>query len=571
MDRAVRAIYRVIGANPSVLLAAMLALLYLVMRQPPDSNFAKALFVAHMGLFIVWQPVVEGQQRMSAMATSWLLLLMLGMTLTFDGWLVVVWTMMLAATVGGRVLLAGSARLRLAYLVALGFLVLTLLLLAVPAAFDAIDLPPPFVALGDVVLPVVLVLIAVLPARARDDTSEEVVDFVNSLLVFLLLAVLVLASLAQIVVFQATYARALLQSLAVLGSVLLFLGWIWNPHLGFGGLESFLSRYLTSIGMPAERWLQALTNLAVRETDPAEFVAAGCREMAQRLPWVRGVDWRVHGASGAAGEAAGHRSEFAHQEVTVGIFTRYPLPPSLIWNVNLFIELLAEFHADKRRAQRLREMSYLQAVHETGARLTHDVKNLLQSLQTLVFAVEQADAADAAEFQGLIRRQLPAIATRLSVTLDKLRVPVPSEDERAMRFTAWWAAVFRRYQHLAWLRMVTESPPELTEVPAAAFFSVLDNLIANVEQKRAGEPRVTAYLTARANSRGLEITLRDDGMALPSAVAAQLFLHPLRSENGLGIGLYQSAQLARQCGYELMLDSNADGAVVFALRTRSTA
>lgn len=128
MDRAVRAIYRVIGANPSVLLAAMLALLYLVMRQPPDSNFAKALFVAHMGLFIVWQPVVEGQQRMSAMATSWLLLLMLGMTLTFDGWLVVVWTMMLAATVGGRVLLAGSARLRLAYLVALGFLVLTLLL-----------------------------------------------------------------------------------------------------------------------------------------------------------------------------------------------------------------------------------------------------------------------------------------------------------------------------------------------------------------------------------------------------------------------------------------------------------
>ena len=70
LNRALRATHRLVNANPSALMAAMLMLLYLVLQQPPGAYLAKALFVAHMGLFIVWQPLVDGQQRMSLKATG---------------------------------------------------------------------------------------------------------------------------------------------------------------------------------------------------------------------------------------------------------------------------------------------------------------------------------------------------------------------------------------------------------------------------------------------------------------------------------------------------------------------
>ena len=47
---------------------------------------------------------------------------------------------------------------------------------------------------------------------------------------------------------------------------------------------------------------------------------------------------------------------------------------SLLWPA--LAQVLGEFYFAKLREERLREQSYVQAVHETGARLTHDVKNL---------------------------------------------------------------------------------------------------------------------------------------------------------------------------------------------------
>ena len=39
--------------------------------------------------------------------------------------------------------------------------------------------------------------------------------------------------------------------------------------------------------------------------------------------------------------------------------------------------MVGEFYENKRRETVLRRNAYLQAVHETGARMTHDIKNLL--------------------------------------------------------------------------------------------------------------------------------------------------------------------------------------------------
>jgi hypothetical protein len=104
---------------------------------------------------------------------------------------------------------------------------------------------------------------------------------------------------------------------------------------------------------------------------------------------------------------------------------------------------LGDVYDAKRREQRERKHAYAHAIHETGARLTHDVKNLLQSLQALCAAADSSDGVRAVELQALMRRQLPQIAQRLERTLEKLARPqlhtmTPVDASR------WWQALQRR-------------------------------------------------------------------------------------------------------------------------------
>ena len=67
--------------------------------------------------------------------------------------------------------------------------------------------------------------------------------------------------------------------------------------------------------------------------------------------------------------------------------------PTLHWHLHLLGQLLGEFYVAKLREEKLRQASYLQAVHETGARMTHDIKNLLQSLNVLTSVAARDEGA----------------------------------------------------------------------------------------------------------------------------------------------------------------------------------
>jgi len=81
------------------------------------------------------------------------------------------------------------------------------------------------------------------------------VDFIYSLLLFMLLALVVLGSLAFMTLAHLDYPEALLRTLFLIGLVLLALGGLWNPRFssslmrrtGFGGLQAIFSRYLLSV------------------------------------------------------------------------------------------------------------------------------------------------------------------------------------------------------------------------------------------------------------------------------------------------------------------------------------
>ncbi|MDP2825008.1 MAG: sensor histidine kinase [Sulfuritalea sp.] len=546
------------------LLVALLAALYLVLWQGPETLLGKTLFVVHLGLFMLWQPFVHAEQRLSVKSLIAVACVVAMATLFLTGWLLSIWIMMLAGIVGGKVLLFGARDSRLFFLLALGFLVMALLLMAAPMALPMVYLPKLFVRIAYVGLPLALIVMVLLPRGREPDPSLEVVDFINSLFVFLLLAVLMLASLAAMLMFGSAYVEALLQALLLMGAVLLLLGWAWNPHAGFSGLGNLFSRYMMSIGLPVEQWLQALADLALREEDPQRFLEDACSEMAQRLPWITGGEWTAGGRAGCFGVTGGRRSEFRQDGMTLALYTRHRLSPTLMWHLNLMARLLAEFHADKRRALALKQLSYMQAIHETGARLTHDVKNLLQSLNTLCSAGIEPGAESSPEYRSLLRRQLPAITDRLAETLAKLGAPQNLSSARWLSVAVWWQELRQRMAALDWVDFKAESPI-IGQLPAEVFFGVADNLIRNAADKRLREPALRLQVELLRKDAGFELIVCDNGSAMPKDVASSLFVGPVSSESGYGIGLYHAARYAQAAGYQLELAENRAGRVCFRL------
>lgn len=542
----------------------MLSVLYLVLWVGPQTTFGKAMFVAHLGIFMLWQPFVHGAQRLSPASLIGLSGVVLVVGAFLQGWMIVLWIMILAGIVGGKVLLFGARSSRLFYLLALAFLVTALLLLAAPLVVVQARPPEAILWLGKVGLPLILVTMALLPRAQEAETAREVVDFVYSLFIFLLLAVLLLGSVAAMLLLGSGYVEALLQTLLVTGAMLLLLGLAANPRSGVSGVGSLISRYLLSIGLPIEQWLEALANLALREEDPKAFLEQACAEIAQQLPWVRGGEWVVGGSKGRFGVTDGRRWEFSHAGMVLVLYTLHALSPTLIWHYNLLAQLLAQFHADKLRAQALKQLSYMQAIHETGARLTHDVKNLLQSLNALCSAGIEPGAESSREYQLLLRRQLPAISDRLAETLAKLNAPQSLSTARWVSATDWWQDLHQRMAALDWISFKAQHLIA-GELPAEVFSGVVDNLIRNAADKHLREPTIRVQVELDRTDAGFELIFCDNGSAVADSVVSSLFLGPVYSESGYGIGLYHAARYANAAGYRLELAENRPGRVCFRL------
>ena len=550
------------------LLLALLLALYFVLLQGPDTWLGKTLFIVHLGLFMLWQPFVHAEQRLSLTWVLGLAVVVLAGVLFLKAWMLLLWIMMLAGIVGGKVLLFGARAPRLFYLMALAFLVVALFLMAAPLAVPMAKPPGPILSVGYVGLPLLLVVMALLPPGKEADSTREVVDFVYSLFVFLLLAVLMLGSLAAMLLLGSAYTEALLQALTSTGVLLLLLGVAWNPHSGFSGIGALFSRYLMSVGLPVEQWLQALANLAQREEEPQKFLKQACDEIATRLTWVKGGEWIAGKDRGRFGVTDGRRWEFRHGDMMLVFYTVHALSPTLIWHCNLLAQLLAEFHADKQRALALKQLSYMQAVHETGARLTHDVKNLLQSLNALCSAGLEPGAESSLEYQSLLRRQLPAITGRLAETLFRLNAPQSLAPASRVSAAAWWQEVRQRMGVMDWIEFKAGASID-GELPGEVFSGVVDNLVRNAAEKRLQEPGLRMQVELTSADAGFGLIVCDSGSAMAGDIASGLFLGPVASESGYGIGLYHAARFAQAAGYSLELIENRAGRVCFRLAAAS--
>ena len=553
---------RLVLTHPHWWLGLMLLALQASLAWGITEWWSRAFLLAHFGLFLLWQPVWRGERNIESRYAFLVVIVGFLLAAWNNWWLMAVWIAVLFGLIGGSVPGITERRQRLTSMLAALYLLSMLLIWVVPHLFpgqdiaDALEL---LVMYGLPVLPIVILLIRVDTGRAA---APIAVDLFYSVILFLLVAALVLGSFVVKQLSHSNYPLALAQTLFAIALLLITLSWLWDPHSGFSGIGNILSRYLMSLGLPFEQWVKRLAEFAEQESQPQRFLTLALQHLLD-LPWVSGLEWEARLGHGESGVKSDYSAEFWFQDLRLKIYTRWSLSPAVLLHLKLLTQMVGHFYDAKRREQVQRQSAYTQAIYETGARLTHDVKNLLQSLHSLCAAVETSGPDQAEALQNLMQRQLPQITQRLNVTLDKLRSPEQADATR-VDATVWWEGLVQRYHGRSIQFQVDGGAARDLKLPSELFDSVADNLIENALNKSAGAAALQVRVIFSA-MRGGTLTVCDNGAAIVKATAEQLFQGPVSSQTGLGVALYQAARQATQLGYRIALAANEPGRVCFVL------
>ena len=522
---------------------------------------ARALLLSHFGFFLLWQPLWRGGQKLVLGQVGLIIAAAALLIAAASYWMMALWISVLFSLIGGNVPGIKNFGQRVVSLLAAIYLLSVLLTWVVPHLFLDLAFPDAFHSLVRYGIVIPALAIFFVSTEKSQAGSAYSVDLFYSLLLFLMVVVIVLGAFAIKQVSHGNYIISLAQALIVAAGLLVALSLLWDPRGGFSGIGQLVTRYLLSIGVPFERWMHSLAALAERERDPDKFVIVAAHEMAE-LPWLSGIGWQSKSSTGNAGEITKYPTEFAFGGMTLKLYTRSSPSPALVLHIRLLARLLADYYDAKIREQEQRRDAYVQAIYETGARITHDVKNLLQTLRSLCAAAETSDEGDSEALRLLMQRQLPQITQRLQITLDKLKSKPPIGQDRATG-KDWWQDLQQRFAHER-IEFDGGALPEDSTLPSELFASVAENFLQNALEKRKLENKLRILVRLQW-SGGFALSVCDDGAPVPDALVGQLFSTAVPSHSGLGVGMYQVARFAREQGYAVTLASNMPGKVCFLL------
>lgn len=525
-----------------------------------------ALFAVHYGLFLLWQPVL---QKSKYITNQTILVLALGgivgailLAFFINWWLIAFWIASLFSIIGGRIFSGETTRERLPNLLAASYLLAILLLWVVPKLLHATDDLAAAEFLLIYFLPILPLVILFLSAKSDGRAQSENIDFFYTLLLFLITCIIILGSYAIGVIWQVHYIQLLIFAVIGLAVTLVVISWLWNPSATFSGLELLMSRYLLSLGLPFEQWIRQIATHAENTNNADDFLQVAMQELAA-LNWVTGLAWQANLNNGDIGATSPNLSTFNFGDLHLTIYSRWPFRPSMYLHVQLLTQILGEFYEGKRREEAISETTYMKTFYETGSRLTHDIKNILQSLGTLTSASQQVRTPeDEARLLGLVKLQLPRLNQRLATTLTKLEQPSIEKKQQA-KVANWWKTFKQTNLHET---VLFESPARFpnVDVDTEVIDSVIDNLIQNAVEKAKHEGAVAIKVTLKSSDHFC-VEVSDSGSPVPLKTVDKLFKGHVDSAHGLGVGLYHANQQAEQGGYTLSLANNTKGDVRFRL------
>lgn len=545
----------------TIILVLMLESLHIALWGEFDNPLLRSVWLLiHLGLFLLWQPVWRGDQKLAWHNG----LLFIGLAILFvlarSWWLRTGWVIVLLGFCGGSI--GTNIQERRANMLILAFLSFQLMIPCATALFG--------LSLADPVRNLFALLIGAMPLallafRARDGKpGRRAVDPVTAIAVSTLVSLLVAGSLLIMYSSKVDYLTALIRAVIAIGGFLLLISWLMTPRMGFSGLAQMWQRAVINIGTPFERWLTGLANLFARSLSADDFLQNAMTDLTL-LDWVAGVQWQASNNAGSAGTPTAYSTSFGFEPLAVRVHTYAPLSGALQIHCRLLVQLINHFYNAKLHERELTQQAHMSAIYETGARVTHDIKNLLQSLQAITSVISSDDSESGAVSRRLLRSQLPHLTQRLQLALDKLQTPSDSRADNAY-LKDWWHDLQTRNPdpQLVFHTDINGDPL----IPAELFDSVAENLLENLRAKLQLEPGLRIDVTVAGDGEQAILEICDSGSAIPGDKAKLLLHGPVASENGLGIGLYQAAKQAQLSGYGLTLESNEPGRVCFRLAGR---
>ncbi len=541
----------------------LLSLHAFLLLDAADNHLAHAIFLCHYGLFLMWQPIWRSAEKLSV-PSAIVFLAFAALTFLFlSWWVTALWLAILLGLLGGRIFAEEARPNRIIHILAASYLLAMLLLWVVPKLLNASNDLEAATFTITYLMPLLPIAILFLSTKVMKTSQLPILDFFYTLIITLIAIIIILASYAIGSQNQVNYIEVMFITIFSIALSLIGLSFLWKPSARFSGVELLMSRYLSSVGMPFEKWVRNISNLGELESSAEPFLQGAMKQMSM-LPWVTGVSWLAGDTEGEIGNRSEHETSFSFKDLNMSLHTRWKISPALYVHVKLLTQIMGEFYEAKRREETLRQNAYMQAFYESGSRLTHDIKNILQSVGTLVTAAQQSEKQDDEALLGLIRRQLPVLNQRIAATLDKLKAP-GVEKKRLEKIAAWWSSLQMRHQ-LSDIQFNAESLPGL-DINVEVVDSVIENLISNALEKEKYQPSIHISVTIYDNNEtGFCIDVIDTGDAVEQEVADNLFKkHISSSENGMGVGLYHAAIDAEQAGYNLSLASNQYKAICFSL------
>jgi len=549
-------INKLIQKKEVIILVMMLEMLHLSIWVDFGSIISRSFMLSHLGLFLLWQPVWRGDKNLSIENTMLFIVFTLALTFWLNLWLLFAWLTLLIGFISGRVTLNKNERA--IYIIALGFLVLELLFACVPALADVnIESRQLFFILFPI-LPTFMLFLRVNVSKQ----NVQIVDFIHSITTSMLTSLVALGSLLIMFINETTYFTALAQTSIAIGGFIICISWLITSQSRFSGVAQLWSSYMLNIGTPFENWLTELSRLSQQQNDPEDFLKIAFNELLT-LNWINGVQWESMQSKGESGECNTYKSQFVTNNLTIYIYTSNRMGGALHVHCNLLVQLVENFYVAKIKEKILTQQTHLKAVYETGARITHDIKNLLQSFQAITSIITHDSSGTNLEVsRQVLKKQLPNLTQRLQLALDKLQTP-QNQDTEEIYVKDWWADLQKRnaQNNIIFQQEINGDPT----IPVDLFDSVVDNLLENIQAKRIDEPEINITISLVCNVDMTCVLVCDSGSMIPKDISKDLLSNTINSENGLGIGLYQARKHAQIFNYDLKLAHNQPGRVCFEL------
>ncbi|MDH3759915.1 MAG: HAMP domain-containing histidine kinase [Gammaproteobacteria bacterium] len=540
------------------ILATILLLYHLLIWAVDEPLLRFGLSFVLYGLFLLWQPLWSKEARVNAAPVIVIALLFFLITYAFPNESLVFVGLILSGLIGSRLL--GQTAFRSFDLLALLIITIEMAIGLIPDTFQQIRLPTLFENYMQtmILVPVLLFYFAPNPEHQKQGRSQ--VDLMHGLLAATLLFIVLLGGIVINLLYGVEYVDGLLLTVFIVATLTIGISWFWNPGIGYSGIGVLWNRYAMTIGGPFETWINTLTTLIEeRYLTPNEYLEAACEHLVDN-DWLNAIEWQFENFRINAGDKTGPWLE--HQlddKLTVKLYFKADPGTALEQHTILLIRMAYQFYLAKLNQEKMRAQEHFATIHHTGARLTHDIKNILQSIKTSLDILDMDE--DSTQSQVLLQSNLKQIGNRLESTLNKLRAPKLNTQVNLVDCRQWMERIGKQHNANKRIHFHADIDNNIT-LPVDLFDSVAENLINNALKKSAS---TRVELRLLSDNEIILLSICDDGDAIGSEIENNLFAQPVSSGSGMGIGLYQSAIMAHAFQYELELSQNERGRVCFNL------